>query len=90
MVKEIRVLDFNFSDGEVPLLTDVFAYRKRDKLIEYLKKMGVDVESFGIRCIFKKPFKQINKEFKVSSSIYKNLFGTIIIKFKFKKDNLCM
>ena len=74
MVKEIRVLDFNFSDGEVPLWTDVFAYRKRDNLIEYLKKNGVECRKFWYPLHLQKPFKQHNNKFKVSSSIYKNLF----------------
>ena len=75
LVKEIRVLDFNFSDGEVPLWTDVFAYRKRDKLIEYLKKMASSVESFGIRCIFKNHLNRSIKNLKFHLQYIKNYFG---------------
>tara|TARA_B100001248_G_scaffold50550_2_gene32692 strand:- start:3307 stop:4425 length:1119 start_codon:yes stop_codon:yes gene_type:complete len=73
-VSEIKILNFNFLKGEVPLWTDVIAYKKRDKLINYLKLNGVECRKFWFPLHLQKPFKQSSKNFKVSSLIFKKLF----------------
>ena len=73
-LEEIKVLDFNLSGGEVPLWTDACAYKKRDQLINFLKKKGVECRKFWYPLHYQKPFKESNKKFKISSSIYKKLF----------------
>ena len=73
-LKEITVIKFDYKKGEVPLWTDVIAHKKRDQLIYYLKKNGVECRKFWYPLHQQKPFKVSNKRFKVSSSIYKKLF----------------
>ncbi len=73
-LNEIKVLDFNLSGGEIPLWTDVCAYKKRDKLIDFLKKNGVECRKFWYPVHQQKPFKQKDSKYKVSTSISKKLF----------------
>ena len=73
-LNEIKIIDFNFSEGEVPLWTDAFAFKKRDKLIDFLKKNGVECRKFWYPLHFQRPFKQPDYKYKVASSIYKKLF----------------
>ena len=73
-IKEIKILNFDIKNGEVPLWTDAYVLRKRDKLISFLKKHGVECRKFWYPLHMQKPFKEKNAKYKVSSKIYKNLF----------------
>lgn len=73
-VKEVSVLKFDFNKGEVPLWTDVFAIKQRDKLIDYLRQNGVECRKFWYPLHEQKPFKEKSQNFKVSSEISKKLF----------------
>ena len=73
-VKNLEFLKYNFSGGEVPLWTDVYALKKRDELINFLKSNGVICRKYWYPLHFQKPFRESNKKYKNSSSIYKKLF----------------
>tara|TARA_B100001248_G_C27389224_1_gene461401 strand:+ start:243 stop:1358 length:1116 start_codon:yes stop_codon:yes gene_type:complete len=73
-VNEIKILDFDIKNGEVPLWTDAYAYKKRDKLIEFLKKNSIECRKFWYPLHLQKPFKEKNSKFKTSSKIYNKLF----------------
>ena len=73
-IKEIRILNFNIKGGEVPLWTDAYCLHSRDKLIDFLKKRGVECRKYWYPVHQHKPFKDLDKNFKVSSKIYKKLF----------------
>ena len=73
-VKNLEFLKYNFSGGEVPLWTDVYASKKRDELIKFLKSKGVICRKYWYPLHYQKPFKESNKKYKISSSIYKKLF----------------
>ena len=73
-VKEIKVLKFDYKNGEIPLWTDALVKSKRDKLIDFLKKNGVECRKFWYPLHQQKPFKESDKKFKVSSSVHKKLF----------------
>ena len=73
-LKEITINKFDYKKGEVPLWTDAIAHKKRDQLIDYLKKNGVECRKFWYPLHQQKPFKDSSNKFKTSSSIYKKLF----------------
>ncbi len=73
-VNEIKILDFDIKNGEVPLWTDAYTYKKRDKLIEFLKKNSIECRKFWYPLHLQKPFKEKNSKFKTSSKIYNKLF----------------
>lgn len=73
-VKEIKILDFDLKKGELPLWTDAYALKNRNKLIFFLKRNGIECRKFWYPLHMQKPFKKKNFEYKVSSKIYKNLF----------------
>ena len=73
-LEEIKVLDFDLSGGEVPLWTDVYALKKRDQLIDYLKKNGIECRKFWYPLHLQKPFKDKNKKYQVATDIYNKLF----------------
>ena len=73
-VNEIKILDFDIKKGEVPLWTDAYAFKKRDKLIEFLKKNNIECRKFWYPLHLQKPFKEKNLKFKTSSKIYNKLF----------------
>jgi perosamine synthetase len=73
-VKEIKILNFDTKNGEVPLWIDAYAFKKRDKLIDFLKKNKIECRKFWYPLHMQKPFKEKNNNYKVSTKIYKNLF----------------
>ena len=73
-IKEIKILNFNIKGGEVPLWTDAYCLHSRDRLIDFLKKKGVECRKYWYPVHQHKPFKDLDKNFKVSSKIYKKLF----------------
>jgi len=72
--KDIEILNFNLTKGEVPLWTDAYALRKRDELIKFLKKNKIECRKFWYPLHMQLPFKESNKKFPISSKIYQNLF----------------
>ena len=75
IVKEIKVLKFDYKNGEVPLWTDAKVKDNRDKLIDYLKKMELNVESFGIHFINKNHLKKMIKNLKYLPQFIRDYFG---------------
>ena len=72
-IKNIKILDFNLSKGEVPLWTDVYC-KNRDQLILFLEKKGIECRKFWYPMHTQKPFKLNKKNFRVSSQINNKLF----------------
>ncbi len=71
-VDQIKILDF--SPDEVPLWTDALVTKKRDKLIDFLKKNNIECRKFWYPLHIQKPFKEPNNKYKNATEIYKNLF----------------
>ena len=69
-VKEIKLLKFNIKDGEVPLWTDAYCSHSRDKLINFLKKNKIECRKYWYPVHQHKPFKGLDKHFKVSSKFH--------------------
>jgi len=72
-IKNIKILDFNLSKGEVPLWTDVYC-KNRDQLILFLEKKGIECRKFWYPMHTQKPFKLNKKNFRVSNQINNKLF----------------
>lgn len=72
-IKEIEILNFDTTKGELPLWTDVIC-KKRDKLYDYLKKNKIYCRKFWIP-LSKKNFysNQKHKSFKNTRSVEKNI-----------------
>ena len=75
-VKEIKVLKFDYKNGEIPLWTDALVKSKRDKLIDFLKKMELNVENFGTHYINKNLLKKVIKNLRYPLRFIKNYFGS--------------
>ena len=73
-IKDLKILNFNYSNGEVPLWTDVYVKENRNELISFLKKKGIICRKFWYPLHLQKPFKNSNTKVKASSKIYKKLF----------------
>ena len=72
-VKEIKVLKFDYKNGEIPLWTDALVKSKRDKLIDFLKKNGVECRKFWYPLHQQKPFKEMIKNLSIFS-VHKRIF----------------
>ena len=73
-VKQIKLLKFNIKDGEVPLWSDAYCLHSRDKLIDFLEKNKIECRKYWYPVHQHQPFKDLDKNFKVSSKIHKKLF----------------
>jgi len=71
-LKKVKVFNFEISNGEFPLWTDIWC-EKRDQLHSYLIKKKIDCRKFWYPLHTQKPFKANNKDFKNSKKIFKNL-----------------
>ena len=71
-LKQVKILDFNIKDGEIPLWTDMICLN-RDKLVKFLRKKGVDTRKFYHPLHTQKPFKNYKGNFKIISSLSKKL-----------------
>ena len=76
-LNKLRIIKFDISGGELPLWTCV-VYKKRDQLIEYLKKFNINCRKFWLPVNHQKPYRETKKNlhshYKVSNKIYKNIF----------------
>ena len=71
-LKQVKILDFNIKDGEIPLWTDMICLN-RDKHVKFLRKKGVDTRKFYQPLHTQKPFKNYKGNFKIISSLSKKL-----------------
>lgn len=71
-LKQVRILNFNTLNGEIPLWTDMIC-SNRDSLVKFLKKKGVDTRKFYHPLHTQKPFKNFKGNFKIISSLSKKL-----------------
>ena len=69
-LKQVKILDFNIKDGEIPLWTDMICLN-RDKLVKFLRKKLIQ-ENFIILCIHKNLLKIIKEILKLYRLCQKN------------------
>ena len=72
-LSHIKILDFK--KEEVPLWTDAIAFKNRDGLIKFLKKIKLSVESFGFRFTYKNHLKKKALTIKIHLRFIINYFG---------------